>query len=68
VRTVVLWKPIDLGYLTVQVANLMRKGQMTGNGKIHAGRLGEVQVRDGFEVLLGPPMKFTSANINTFDF
>jgi ABC-type sugar transport system substrate-binding protein len=68
VRTVVLWKPIDLGYLTVHVADLLMKGQMKGDGKIPAGRLGQVQVRDGFEVLLGPPMKFTRENIDEFDF
>jgi len=68
VRTVVLWKPVDLGYLTVMVADLIRKGQMKGEGRIRAGRLEEVQVRDGFEVLLGPPMKFTAANIDQYDF
>jgi len=41
---------------------------MKGEGRIRAGRLEEVQVRDGFEVLLGPPMKFTAANIDQYDF
>jgi rhamnose transport system substrate-binding protein len=68
VRTVILWKPVDLGYLTVHVADLMRKGQMKGEGTIRAGRLGEVRVRDGYEVLLGPPLKFTAANIDEYDF
>ena len=68
VKTVVLWKPVDLGYLTVHVAELMRQGKMIGDGKISAGRLGEIQVRNGFEVLLGPPMKFTAANIDEYDF
>jgi rhamnose transport system substrate-binding protein len=68
VHTVILWKPVDLGYLTVVVADLIRKGQMKGQGGIPAGRLGEVQVRDGFEVLLGPPMKFTKENIGQYDF
>jgi ABC-type sugar transport system substrate-binding protein len=68
VRTVILWKPVDLGYLTVQVADLVRKGQMKGEGQIPAGRLGMVSVRDGYEVILGPPLKFTAANIDAFDF
>jgi rhamnose transport system substrate-binding protein len=68
VRTVILWKPIDLGYLTVYVADLVHKGQMKGEGTIQAGRLREIKVRDGYEVLLGPPMKFTAANINDYDF
>jgi ABC-type sugar transport system substrate-binding protein len=68
VRTVILWKPVDLGYLTVYVADLLRKGQMKAEGTIKAGRLGEIKVRDGYEVLLGPPMKFTKDTIDAFDF
>jgi ABC-type sugar transport system substrate-binding protein len=68
VKTVILWKPVDLGYLTVQVGNLVHEGKMVGSGKIQAGRLKDIQVRDGYEVLLGPPMKFTAANINGYDF
>jgi ABC-type sugar transport system substrate-binding protein len=68
VRTVILWKPVDLGYLTVHVADLVRKEQMIGSGKVKAGRLGEITVRDGYEVILGPPMKFTAENIDAYDF
>jgi ABC-type sugar transport system substrate-binding protein len=68
VKTVILWKPIDLGYLTVHVADLMRKGEMIGDGRIQAGRLGEVTVRNGHEVLLGPPLKLTTDNIDEYDF
>jgi len=53
---------------TVHVADLARKGQMKSEGNIRAGRLGDIQVRDGHEVLLGPPMKFTAANIDQYDF
>jgi ABC-type sugar transport system substrate-binding protein len=68
VETVILWKPVDLGYLTVQVANLVRKGEMAHAGKIKAGRLGEVEVRDNGEVILGPPLRFTAQNIDEYDF
>jgi ABC-type sugar transport system substrate-binding protein len=68
VQTVILWKPVDLGYLTVQVADLIRKGQMKDSGKIDVGRLKDVEVRPGGEVILGPPMKFTIKNIDEFDF
>lgn len=68
VKTVILWKPVDLGYLTVQVANLVRTGQMKSEGTIPAGRLGSVRVRDGYEVILGPPMRFTKENIDQYDF
>jgi ABC-type sugar transport system substrate-binding protein len=64
VKTVILWRPVDLGYLTVQVAHLLHKGQMKEQGKISAGRLGEIEVRAGGEVVLGPPMRFTKENIN----
>jgi ABC-type sugar transport system substrate-binding protein len=68
VKTVILWKPVDLGYLTVQVADLIRRNEMKGEGTIQAGRLGEIKVRNGFEVILGPPMKFTATDIEDYDF
>jgi rhamnose transport system substrate-binding protein len=69
VTTVVLWNPIDLGYLTVHVADLVRQGKMppSGSGTIQAGRLGAIQVHN-HEVLLGNPMRFTKANVDSFDF
>lgn len=67
VKTVILWNPIDLGYLAVYVADLAKKGNMPRNGTIQAGRLGPVQVKDG-TVLLGEPLKFTRENIDRYDF
>lgn len=67
VKSFILWSPVDLGYLTVYVCDLVRKGQMPRNGKIKAGRLGEISVTEGV-VLLGPPVKFTKDNIGNFDF
>jgi rhamnose transport system substrate-binding protein len=69
VQTVVLWNPIDLGYLTVYVVHLERQGKMpaSGTGTIQAGRLGAIEVRDR-QVLLGRPMRFTRANVDQFDF
>jgi len=63
----ILWNPVDLGYLTVFVADLERKGQMPAEGKFTAGRLGEISVRGG-EVLLGEPIRFHKENIDKFDF
>jgi ABC-type sugar transport system substrate-binding protein len=69
VKTVILWKPVDLGYLTVYVADLVRKNEMKVGGTLpEVGRLKNIQVRDGHEVILGPPMKFTAANIDEYDF
>jgi rhamnose transport system substrate-binding protein len=61
-----LWSPVDLGYLTVHAARLLREGKLQ-EGAIKAGRLGDIEVR-GREVLLGPPMVFTKDNIDQFDF
>jgi rhamnose transport system substrate-binding protein len=67
VQTVILWNPIDLGYLTVYVADLVRKGRMPEDGTIRAGRLGNIKVHDR-EVLLGKPLFFTEKNIDQYDF
>jgi ABC-type sugar transport system substrate-binding protein len=67
VKTVVLWNPVDLGYLTVHVAALLKKGQMPTNGTIDAGRLKGIAVHDR-EVLLGKPLRFTRDNIDQYDF
>jgi rhamnose transport system substrate-binding protein len=67
VNVVILWNPIDLGYLTVYVADLLHKGKMPENGTIQAGRLGEITVKDR-EVLLGKPMRFTRDNIDDYHF
>lgn len=67
VNTVILWNPVDLGYLTVYVADLVHKGKMPENGTIEAGRLGKITVTDR-EVLLGKPMPFTRDNIDQYDF
>ena len=66
VKTVILWNPVDLGYLTVQVAKtLANDGKLTAT--MTAGRLGDVVV-SGSQVLLGKPMNFNKENIGKFDF
>jgi rhamnose transport system substrate-binding protein len=67
VNTFVLWNPVDLGYLTVRVANLLRRGEMPESGEIQAGRLGAIRVKER-GVLLGKPMLFTARNIDEYDF
>ncbi|MGC8785555.1 MAG: substrate-binding domain-containing protein [Armatimonadota bacterium] len=68
VKTVILWNPVDLGYLTVYVAKAVAEGTLKpGATEFEAGRLGKVKV-DGDQVLLGPPMKFTAENIDRYDF
>jgi rhamnose transport system substrate-binding protein len=68
VNTVVLWNPIDLGYLTVYVADWVREKKMPKQGTIEKiGRLRDIKVKDG-EVILGKPVRFTRDNIDKFDF
>lgn len=68
VKTVILWNPVDLGYLTVQVARAVARGELKpGDTTFKAGDLGEKKV-EGQIVQLGEPMKFTRENIDQFDF
>ena len=69
VQNVVLWKPIDLGYAAVYVMRALADGTLEpGATSVSAGRLGDLQIVNGSEVLLGAPFIFTPENINDFDF
>jgi ABC-type sugar transport system substrate-binding protein len=52
----VLWNPVDLGYLTVQVGKQLAEGSLPP-GPHDFGRLKNIHVSEG-EVLLGPPLVF----------
>jgi len=39
-----------------------------GAASVKAGKLGDLQVVNGSEILLGPPYTFTKENIGQFDF
>jgi rhamnose transport system permease protein len=68
VQTVMLWNTGDLGYLTVYAGALMAQQKLApGATSVPAGRLGSIEVR-GTEIILGPPLFFTKANIDNFDF
>jgi ABC-type sugar transport system substrate-binding protein len=69
VKSVVLWNPVDLGYAAVQVMRAVVDGKLQpGDQAVEAGRLGELQIVNGSEVLLGPPFIYTKENIDDFDF
>src|SRR5438132_1128291 len=58
-QAVILWKVQDLGYLTVQAAAALAKGELkTGDKTFKAGRLGEMPI-DGDSIVLGKPFSFT---------
>lgn len=66
--TVILWKTLDLGYLTIHAATALAKGDLKpGATTFTAGKLGEFRIA-GDNLLLGEPFKFTKDNIAQFDF
>jgi rhamnose transport system permease protein len=68
VQTVVLWNTKDLGYLTVLAASLLTQNTITpSTTSFQAGRLGTIHLR-GSEIVLGAPVMFTKANIDSFNF
>ena len=67
-QSVILWKTIDLGYLTVQSATALVKGDLKpGATTFNAGRLGQMEIK-GDSILLGKPFIFNKDNIDQFDF
>ena len=68
VKSVILWNPVDLGYLAVCVARAVARGELKeGASSFNAGRLKEKTV-EGTVILLGKPLVFNAANIGNFDF
>jgi rhamnose transport system substrate-binding protein len=66
--TVILWRVVDLGRLSIHVAAALAKGELKpGDTSFKAGALGEFKVV-GDNILLGEPFKFTKENIDQFDF
>ncbi len=69
VKSVVLWNPVDLGYAAAHVLRAAADGTLKpGDTSVKAGKLGDLQVINGSEVLLGAPYVFNKDNIGGFDF
>ena len=72
IDSVVLWNPVDLGYLAIYTAYALATQEDLGPGDtFDAGRLGEKELQEddtGMWVLLGPPFIFDEGNIDEFDF
>ena len=69
VRDVILWNPVDLGYAALYVLRAVVDGEFSpGDSSVMAGKLGELMVVNGSEVLLGPPFVYNMDNIDDFDF
>lgn len=68
IGSTVLWDAVQLGYLTVHVAQAVACGELGPDAEsFAAGRLGEVAV-EGDVVVLGKPVVFTKENIADYDF
>jgi rhamnose transport system substrate-binding protein len=65
-----LWDPAELGYLAGYAAAALASGQISGEEgeKFSAGKLGEREVGEDGEVILGPPTVFNAGNIADYDF
>ncbi len=69
VKSVVLWNPVDLGYAAMHVLRAVADGTLQpGATSVKAGKLGDLQVINGSEILLGAPYVFNKENIGQFDF
>lgn len=69
VKSVVLWNPVDLGYAAAQVLRAVADGALKpGDTSVKAGKLGELSVINGSEILLGAPFVFNKDNIENFNF
>jgi ABC-type sugar transport system substrate-binding protein len=69
VQSFVLWNPVDLGYASVYVTRAIVDGEFAaGDTTVSAGKLGDLAVVNGSEVLLGSPFIFTAENQADFDF
>lgn len=68
VKSVILWNTIDLGYLTIRVADALARGQYDPKAPaFKAGRLGEKKIQ-GDSVLLGDILIFNKDNIDQYHF
>jgi rhamnose transport system substrate-binding protein len=70
VKAFALWSPYDEGYLAGCVAAQLAKGTLkpAPGVKFTAGTLGEREIREKNVIITGPPVTFTSENIDKFNF
>jgi rhamnose transport system substrate-binding protein len=67
-QSVILWKTTDLGYLTIEAAVAVAKGELKpGATQFSSKRLGDVEIK-GDNLILGKPFTFNKENIDQFNF
>jgi rhamnose transport system substrate-binding protein len=64
-----LWNPANLGYLAAYAAVNFASKKITGavGQTFTAGKLGKFTIGADHTILLGPPLVFTKANINSYN-
>lgn len=67
VEKFLLWDAVELGYLTVYVAQRVHQDGGLADGSYDFGRLKGIEVRGG-QAILGPPLVFDADNIDNYDF
>jgi rhamnose transport system substrate-binding protein len=67
-QAVILWKTVDLGYLTIEAAVALANGQLKhGDAVFKSRKLGDIQIK-GDNLLLGKPFIFDKSNIDQYNF
>jgi rhamnose transport system substrate-binding protein len=67
-QSVILWKTVDLGYLTIEAAVAVARDELKPSAKTFKSRkLGEIEIK-GDNLLLGKPFIFDRSNIDQYDF
>jgi ABC-type sugar transport system substrate-binding protein len=65
---VILWKTTDLGYLTIEAAAALARGDLKrGATNFVSKKLGNIEIR-GDNLILGKPFIFDKSNITQYDF
>jgi rhamnose transport system substrate-binding protein len=67
-QSVILWKTVDLGYLTIEAAAALGRGELQPGAKsFKSKKLGDIEIK-GDNLLLGKPFIFNRSNIDQYDF
>ncbi|WP_296037481.1 substrate-binding domain-containing protein [uncultured Agrobacterium sp.] len=69
VKSAVLWSTDDMGYAAATALRALADGTLKpGDKTFKAGKLGDLQIANKSEILLGAPKVFTKDNIASFNF
>lgn len=67
-QKITLWNPIDLGYLTVNIAKQVYMGEALVNGAIYGGVGPVTYLERESIIIMDQPLDFTKDNVDAYDF